>query len=444
MTSRETLAGIRFGFGLSPGQSVTADVSALLGDAKNAARRPKGENLATRAKLLRELQEARQKARDGGAEDKQPEQEIRQLAGRDMRRMLSDAVDGSGFGERLVLFWADHFTVSAGNQRLRVLVPEFVQSAIRPHVAGRFSDMLDAVMTHPAMLLYLDQVNSVGPNSTVGKRRERGLNENLARESLELHTLGVDAGYTQNDVRNLALLLTGLSADREGFKYRAGIAEPGMHTLLGREYGGRPKTLENVRKALVDVARHERTATHIATKLVTHFVGEPLNNDLVTAVAKAFRNSDGNLTATYQALLTHDAAWTAHLAKAKPPIDFLVSALRAGGLSKLDIDSLSIRDIRNGLIQPLREMGQTPFSPPGPDGWSEDPNDWITPPLLAARIRWAGKFAEHIAPNHDPRAFIETTLGDAATDKLRFAVEGAESRIEGIALTLISPEFNRR
>ncbi len=444
MTAKGTLAAIRFGNGLKPGETPPQGTEALLESVALSSKRPAGAGLAVRAKMLIDLFEARKVADAGGVVNKEPEQNLRRLAGQDMKRILTDALDGPGFGERLLMFWADHFTVAANNQRLRVLTPEFVQSAIRPHIGGRFSDMLAAVVTHPAMLIYLNQDRSAGPNSRMGLRRDRGLNENLARELLELHTLGVDADYSQTDVRNLALLLTGLSIDKEGFRFRPGMAEPGRQTILGAEYGGTPKSLEHILAAIDAIAQNADTARHIARKLVVHFVETPADDGLVEAVEAAFRNSNGDLMATYRALLSHDAAWEPELQKVKTPIDFVVSALRASGADSGFVENLSAQEIRQGIAQPLQQMGQPPFQPPGPDGWSEDPESWITPALLAARIRWATALAERIAPDRDPREFLETTLGDAASDKLAFAVSGAESRPVGIALTLVSPEFNRR
>ncbi len=187
----------------------------------------------------------------------------------------------TGFRERLVAFWTDHFTVAANGPVLSALVPDLVENAIRPHVGGRFGDMLEAVTLHPAMLIYLNQVQSAGPNSVAGKRRGKGLNENLAREVLELHTLGVGAGYTQDDVRQLAELLTGLSVDKSGFTFRSRIAEPGAEVVLGKRYGGGEASLGDIRAVLADIAVHPDTARHLARKLIVHFVGGEVPEDWV-------------------------------------------------------------------------------------------------------------------------------------------------------------------
>ena len=326
---------------------------------------------------------------------------------------------------------------------LVALLPDMIETAIRPHLAGRFADMLSAVATHPAMLIYLDQAQSVGPTSLAGRIRGRGLNENLAREILELHTLGVGAAYTQADVRSFAELLTGLSVDEQGFRFRPGIAEPGPITVLGRSYGGGRKRLEDILAALEDLAAHPDTARHLARKLVVHFIGGVPDRDHVGAVAEAYA-SRGLLADAYAALLDHPAAWAGPLNKAKPPFDFIVSALRALGMRGRQVRDLNRREFRRGLIGPMMLMGQRPFAPPGPDGWPEAPEAWITAAGLAARIRWARAIADRPEAAREPVSFLETALGDAADPVLRSAVAGAETRAEGVALVLASPAFNRR
>jgi uncharacterized protein (DUF1800 family) len=187
--------------------------------------------------------------------------------------------------------------------------------------------MLMAVATHPAMLLYLDQAQSVGPNSARGARRDRGLNENYARELMELHTLGVGAVYSQDDVRQLAELLTGLAVDPvAGFVFDARRVEPGPERVLGRDYAG--DGIEAIRAVLADLAARPETARHLAHKLAVHFVADDPDPGLVTAMEAAFRDSGGDLVAVTAALLAHPAAWAEAAAKARQPFDFVVAALR--------------------------------------------------------------------------------------------------------------------
>ncbi len=434
---RETVSAIRFGYGLAPDWAASTEPARLVADAEAAAKRRARMDSAKRVALIQDLRRA---PRD---KKKAARRAIMETAAEDIRQSLTEAVTGPGFGERLVAFWLDHFTVAANNPVLRVLVPDFVDTSIRPHINGRFPDMLRAAIKHPAMLIYLNQAQSIGPNSRAGKRRDRGLNENLAREVFELHTLGVDGSYDQSDVLGLAKLLTGLSVNQNGFTYRQAISEPGPHALLGQTYGGRAPKLADIESALDDIALHEETARHLSTKLQAHFIGQSFD-DLTDKMAQAYRNADGRLSATYKTMLNDDRAWAGPLRKAKLPFGFIASSLRAAGATKSQIDSLSFRELRTGIVDSMQAMGQMLYVPPGPDGWDEAAETWITPPGLAARIRWSVGFAERIADDTDPRAFLESALADAATPLLTRAVAGAESRVEGIALTLVSPEFNRR
>ncbi len=233
-----------------------------------------------------------------------------------------------GLRERLVWFWADHFTTVARKRIDKAFPSALIEDAIRPHVMGRFSDMLQAVTLHPAMLVYLDQVISVGPNSPAGLRRGRGLNENLARELIELHTLGVGAVYAQDDVRQMAELLTGLVFKPEvGQGFEPNWVEPGSETVLGISYEGEGE--EPILRALGDLALRPETARHIARKLAVHFISDTPDEDLVDALNGAFVASGGELAAVYTALVSHPSAWEKPMQKARQPFDFMVSALRA-------------------------------------------------------------------------------------------------------------------
>ena len=439
MPKRETISQIRFGYGLGGVGPVTTRVDALVDQARQAAKVKPRLTTQKRAEILLAYRNAR-KSNDE-ATQKTARQTLARNSMDDLRFILTNAVAGPGFGERLVQFWTDHFTVAAKGPALRVLAPDVVENAVRPNIAARFPDMLRAVTQHPGMLIYLNQVQSVGPNSKAGKRAGRGLNENLAREILELHTVGVQANYAQNDVRAFANVLTGLSVDKRGFKFRPGIVEPGRHTVLGRDYHG---TLQGIEQALEDIALHPETARHLATKLITHFIGGTPDPGHIDRIAKAYLASKGGLTQSYAALLDHPNAWSDPFLKVKTPFDFIISALRAAGASASDIAAFEPKDLREGVVGAMQLMGQQMFMPPGPDGWDEAPDTWITPPGLAARIKWAVGFSEHIHENHDPRVFLDRALADAASPLLKFAVAGSESRIEGLALTLVSPEFNRR
>ena len=348
--------------------------------------------------------------------------------------------------DRLTEFWQDHFTVEVTPVRLRAWVPLMTANAIRPHVAGRFADMLKAVVTHPAMLLYLDQATAVGPNSPVGQRTGRGLNENLAREVLELHTLGVDGPYTQDDVRQLAELFTGLHADHSGFRFRPNMAEPGYETVLGVRYGAGPRArFSDIEAVLDDLARHPATALHIARKLAVHFISDQPDPRLIADLAHSFRDSDGDLGVVTAVLIDHPLGQDSFGAKAKRPMDYILSGVRALAPPAERLTALSNTDLRNLFDRPMQAMGQTYRRAPGPDGWPEATEAWITPQGLAARIGWA--MAAPVAFRRDlpdPREFVTTALGPLASEATKLAARAAETRWEGIGLVLSAPEFNRR
>lgn len=360
------------------------------------------------------------------------------------RSSFARALDArDGYRERLTLFWADHFTVTARSRLHAPLPSALIDEAIRPNLTGRFAEMLMAVTLHPAMLIYLDQTQSFGPNSRVGQRRGKGLNENLARELLELHTLGAGAGYGQRDVRELAELLTGLNVGKDGFAYDPRRAEPGAEQVLGREYAG--ETLETIRALLGDLARRPETARHIARKLAVHFVSGTPDPALTSALEAAWRDSEGDLAVVQAALLDHPAAWQGPAEKARTPFEFLVAALRGLGWRGAEVMALDRRQVQRHLLIPLAEMGQPWQSAPGPDGWPEDPARWISPQGLAGRLRWAMSVPASLTPAlPDPARLAHEVLGARASPALLWALPRAETRDEALSLVFSAPEFNRR
>lgn len=440
----KALGSIRFGYGLAAGQPMQTaqDLMAQL----DRVAPVDGLSITARRALLGAYQDARKAERAGksGAAAKRLSGRIRDVLADDHKQELSRQVlSGDGFVERLVVFWADHFTVSARNRTVALARGDYIANAIRPNIAGDFADLLIAAVTHPAMLIYLDQNSSIGPNSKMGQQKGRGLNENLAREVLELHTLGVSGGYSQKDVTEFAELLTGLRLTSDGVEYKPWYAEPGAEVVLGRSYGGKRGRLEDLHAALHDIAIRPETAAHLAWKLAVHFVDDRPDQGLIDHIATAYLKSGGNLRASYAALLEHPAAWATALRKVKRPRDYVVSALRGMGLGE-EIAGLSVKELRQGLLKPMEAMGQSPGKPRGPDGWPEEGSAWITPATLAARIAWATELANRFGVDRDPRAFLDDVLGDVASAQTRALVGGSESKWEGVALVLASPEFNRR
>ncbi|MCC6469234.1 MAG: DUF1800 domain-containing protein [Alphaproteobacteria bacterium] len=342
--------------------------------------------------------------------------------------------------ERLVAFWANYFTVSVQRPPVLGLAGPFEREAIRPHVLGRFEDMLLAVARHQAMLLYLDNAISIGPGSRIGRTRERGLNENLAREILELHTLGVDGGYTQDDVRALAMILTGWSIARGdepnagGFRFRPFAHEPGAKTLLGRRYADAGEG-EGV-QALRDLAHHRATARHVATRLARHFIADAPPRASVDRLAAVFQRTGGDLQALARAVVEDDAAWAAPLSKVRQPGELVVAALRATGLP----DKIDGRPI----LGALRRLGQAPFAAPSPAGWPDTAEDWVAPEAMVRRVEWASALAGRLPGDHAPMALFDQTIGPAAGAETRQAVERAPSARDGVALVFAAPEFQRR
>ena len=454
------LAEIRFGCGLSPVIAAPVSTEAMLqgltGPDDMADRFPiegfdayTGRIIEIR-RLVREIREVK------GQEARAPLRERRRAAMREASHnrglwaahsMLRWAHTPTGFRERLVAFWADHFTVTGKTDVMRYANAAYVESAIRPHVAGSFADMLFAAATHPVMLDFLDQTHSAGNNSEAVALANgvQGMNENLAREVLELHTLGVGGPYSQQDVREFAELLTGITfRPPEGLKFFENWAEPGAETVLGKTYT-EAASLDTIREALTDLALHPATAAHVARKLAVHFVSDTPEPELVSHIEARYLETGGDLLQVSGALLEHPAAWDPRPANVKPPFDFMASAFRALALPEKPIAALPFNRFRLRVFVPLSLMGQPWGEPSGPDGWPEEDAAWITPQSLSARLRWAIDAPQGMVRNlPDPRDFVDQALGSFATEPVRFAASAAESRPEAIGLVLCAPAFQRR
>lgn len=388
-----TLAAIRFGMGLSPDiaspQSVDDMLARLSGPDEIAARVPISlyYDAYPSPSDFRDATIALNQAR--GTDGEAAAAEIQAGLREDARNAVANVMKAEfarathttdGFRERLTRFWADHFTVRPTVGTTRHLVSSHVEQFIRPHVAGTFADMLSAAVQSPMMVLYLDQQRSMGPNSQSARNNDRGLNENLARELLELHTLGVTGTYTQTDVRELAELLTGVTANAQrGGYFRPQQAEPGPKTVLGVTYGGNEESIDNVIAALRDIAVHPDTAQHLARKLAVHFIAPDPDSALVDTMAQAYLGSGGQLIAMYDVMLASDLAWDSQLQKVKQPFDFVASSMRALAVPLDVIQNATLQEVRRLIQRPLSVMGQVWQNPVGPDGWPEDEESWINP-----------------------------------------------------------------
>ncbi len=359
-----------------------------------------------------------------------------------LARLQRAVVADCGVTERLVAFWSNHFCISANKGELaRIWAGSFEREAIRPHVLGRFGDMLKAVEQHPAMLFFLDNQQSLGPDSRAGQNRKRGLNENLAREIMELHTLGVGGGYSQQDVTSLARIITGWTfAGRKGqlgtpgsFIFNANAHQPGPQQLLGKTYEN--NGVGQGEAALADIARHPSTAKFIATKFVRHFVADEPPPALVTRLQDVFRKSDGDLRAMTLALVDSDEAWQAPLTKMRSPYDFLVATGRL--LARMPEDP--------GLyLGGLNQLGQPLWTPAGPNGFPDTNAAWAAPEGMKLRLDISAQVASRLGNNIDPRDLLELAVADAASPDTRRTIERAETRQQALALLLMSPEFQRR
>jgi len=452
MTRRATLAQIRFGTGLRPGRPLPdpdALIERLIGPDRVAQSYPL-EDFATRAvaaqTYLSELRAAR--GADDGVERQAAARRImREAKSRQLAISLARGVAAEdGLRERLTWFWADHFTTAGQRAVMRGSISAFIEEAIRPHVAGRFGDMLEAAILHPVMILYLDQDRSIGPSSRNGLTSGRGLNENLARELLELHTLGVGSGYTQRDVRQMAELLTGIGLRRgRGMVFRPGNAEPGAEEVLGVSYGGADAaSLADIRAVLQDLALRPETARHLSTKLADYFLSDSPDQGLVEAMTATYLQSEGDLAAVMQAMLAHGSAWSAGPGRVKRPFHFVVSALRALGTVPDRIAAAPHRQINQWANLPMVAMGQRWQGAAGPDGYFDDDPEWIHPQALAARVGWAMAVPSLLRRRlPDPREFVWACLGDRAGETLQWAAARAETRAQGVGIILVSPEFMR-
>lgn len=363
--------------------------------------------------------------------------------------------------ERLVHFWSNHFSVSVGKLGTQFEVGPHEFTAIRPHVLGRFSDMLKAAVLHPAMLLYLDQFQSIGPNAPFaqgggrrGRRgrgqpapqpeRPRGLNENLAREVLELHTLGVDGGYTQADVTELARALTGwtvpgigrvgrFAEDQPGgAAFVALVHEPGARRVLGRAYpaGEAGQALA----ILSDLAAHPATARHIATKLARHFAGDTPPPALVARLEADFLKTGGNLASLTRTLIDSPEVWTPEPVKFRTPFEWMIGTLRLTGGGNLPPQR---------IVAALTQLGQVPWRAPSPAGYDDIAASWAGPDALVRRVEMAERIAGNV-PADDVLARAEAAFPGALGDATRNQLKRAESGSQALALLLVSPEMMRR
>ncbi len=465
MKIETVIAANRVGLGAKPGELQKIDKDPthwLLRQLAGPSRLPEEiRQLPDTASVLLEVQEVRKMQRNARrAAGDNPAPDIVQKFGAIARRHYLEQTDAKfrvatstdlPFHERLVGFWANHFAVSADKQPVSALAGLFENEAIRPHLTGKFTDLLLAVEKHPTMILYLDNQRSIGPNSTLALRANRrqrgqqfGLNENLAREILELHTLGVDGGYSQQDVTTFAKVITGWSIGggenrwfAQGtpgtFEFRESIHEPGSQSILGNRYG--QNGISQGEAVLRDLATHPSTARFIATKLVRHFVADVPPPGMVDRIADVFLETGGDLPSVHAALVNASEPWQSTFAKYKTPQEFVISAFRAFD---------RVPDNGRFVAGALDMMGQTPFRPGSPAGWPDTADHWGGADSLYKRIEWSNTVARYAGSRVNPLQLADAVLGPALGDHTRTAISRAASADQGITLFLASPEFQRR
>jgi uncharacterized protein (DUF1800 family) len=459
------IAAHRFGLGEPDLSVVGSDARGWLAAQIGAADPARGDGLLDTRRALEHVAAEREK-RELARNPPPGTTALRILAGHyravniaDARsRLATAAATRRPFAERLHWFWANHFTVSLVKGSTRGLTGAFERDAIRPHIAGRFETLLFAATTHPAMLRYLDNTQSAGPHSRVvafesrraARRQEparvTGINENLAREVLELHTLGAEAAragvYSQADVTAFAAVLSGWRVGqdagwKDGEPFEPNWHQPGTKTLLGRTYGEGPQALHAV---LRDLASHPATAHLLASKLARHFVADEPPPSLVGRLASVYLQSGGELAPVYRALLASDAAWQAPAAKLKTPEEFVVSTARLLGAGERMFEHA---DVVNPAAA-IGALGQRMLAAPSPAGWSDRADDWLGPDAVWKRVEWATRMAARAGRTIDARRLAEQSLGPLLGAETARQLERAADAPQALALLLLAPEFQRR
>jgi uncharacterized protein (DUF1800 family) len=440
----EIIAANRFGMGRTPveARAYSGDPRGWLADQVLGADWPE-ELLAapTLAEIYGQVAQSRMAAR----ESEEARTVSKKLLGDAIRfeaelKLRTAVLSRTSFAERWVWFWGNHFTVSRRalvDKVIGALAGAFERESIRRHAFATFDVMLTSAIQSPAMALYLDNISSVGPNSRVGSKAKIGLNENLSREILELHTLGVDGGYTQDDVKALAAILSGWSFGKPGksktgavFEFRKSRHEPGPKRLLGRNFA--EEGAGEGEKALAMLGRHPSTARFIATKLARHFVADDPPEAAVERLSGVFLDTGGDLKQLALAVIGCEEAWSEYPSKIRTPLEFLIAVHRAGGLS-----------LRQGqLLRAATDLGQIPYNAPSPAGWSDKAVAWLSPEGMVKRAGYAIAAARTMRAENWPD-LLETTLGPFASAGLRSAL-GTTPQREALALIFASPEFQRR
>ncbi|MCA0900819.1 DUF1800 domain-containing protein [Microbulbifer agarilyticus] len=457
MTKEEYIALTRFGMGVTPGD--------LRNPIAETGKTPKqwlkqqlsplafDDNLPSSTDMLRSVADYRKslegakksQSNDGASAHKKKLRSLRKSFNRSQNTYNNNVIQRAAAAHqsinwRLLDFFSNHFSVSAVNAPMKALAPTLEREVIAPNLTGKFEDLLIAVSQHPAMIVYLDNMRSIGPNSRIGRRRDKGLNENLAREILELHTLGVDGGYTQSDVLELSKAITGWSlatqrdGNANGFMFRSAMHEPGSRRVMGRSF--HQSDVSQGEKILKYLATHPSTARYLSLKLARHFISDAPPASLVNKLQQTWLNTDGDILAVMYTLIDAEESWSNTPQKFKTPREFFISALRAADMQTLDPQMAQFS---------LTELGQAPFQAGSPAGYEDTAENWLSPSLLTARADWSIKFAQRWQERVPAvNQLLNQLFGDHISELTRKSILRAESKQAALAMLLMSPEFQRR
>jgi uncharacterized protein (DUF1800 family) len=450
MSLEAAIAVTRFGLGARLGEIEAAgsDPRAWLTSQIGAAEQPvapDGGHFPDSGTLVRQEQEMIAERRAIKTDD--PEAQKKAASGR--LKIFTGEMEGRfrlgfttdrPFAEHLVWFWTNHFTVSVTAGRTLNFAGAFEREAIRPHIADKFENMLLAVASHPAMLIYLNNNASIGPDSPAGLRTGRGRNENLGRELMELYSLGVDGGYTQKDVIALANILTGWSLDPNapsGFGFFPNRHEPGPQTLRGKSYSD---DFKGGIQAVRDLAHDPKTARHIATKFATYFIADEPSPASVARLEAVFNKSGGDLKALAIAAVEDEAAWLPAQRKMRSPVEYVTAGYRLLNLAGNDQNGQSTRI----AMTSARAMGEFPMTAPSPKGWPLTSDAWAGPEAILNRIEWAKQIGARMPPDFNAAKVADEGMGPLLTAATRTAMARAQTQGDALALLMSSPEFQRR
>ena len=458
MSVEGAIAVHRFGLGGRPGEIETASrdpkawLMAQIGTAAEEPVTADGKAFPDSGTLVRQEREelrvhlSRKKGRIG-LKDQSPDAvkkfvapRVKIFADEMAARFRLGFTTARPFAEHLVWFWSNHFTVSISAGRVLNYAGAFEREAIRPYIADTFENMLLAVASHPAMLVYLNNAASIGPHSRAGERSGRGRNENLGRELMELYSLGVDGGYTQADVIALANILTGwgLNPDASsGFGYYPNRHEPGVQTLRGKRYSS---DLRGGIQAVRDLAHDPHTAHHIAHKFATYFIADKPEPKSVARLEAVFNRTGGNLKALAAAVVEDPDAWTPAPGKMRSPVEYVTASYRLLDLPQGEHGRQQLRAALGGA----RAMGEFPMTATSPNGWPLTSNGWSGPDAVLNRIEWAQQLGSRMPRDIDAAEIASSGLGPLLSSTTRTAMARAESQDESLALLIASPEFQRR